>query len=275
MRKPILIAAFAGAIATAVLGAAVVLGPGDGTASSHREAPLIADDPSADLTDVYAFRSPDKPSTVTILANVIPGEDPGAGPELVHVLARRSLQPEDRHDGRRQARRDLPVPVPAEDRAVLPRRYRAAVHGDAGREGEDDGGRPWDDAAEQHRQALDSGLPEPRGEGDRRRSTATPRRRSPASATIRSSATSGRSSTSSRSARARGTRAAGRTSSPATACTRSPSRCPSPALTAKNGTIGVWASVDRRKVTTRGADDARRRERGCRSTGSGTPSSTR
>jgi uncharacterized protein DUF4331 len=59
---------------------ASTLGPGDGTASSHREAPLIAEDPSADLTDLYAFRSPDKPGTVTILANVIPGEDPAAGP---------------------------------------------------------------------------------------------------------------------------------------------------------------------------------------------------
>jgi len=65
--------------AAAVVGAAT-LGPGNGTASSHREAPLIAEDPSADLTDVYAFRSPDRPSTVTILANVIPGEDPAAGP---------------------------------------------------------------------------------------------------------------------------------------------------------------------------------------------------
>ena len=80
MRKGIAIAALAAAITTAALAAAVTLGPGDGTASSHREAPLIAEDPSADLTDVYAFRSPDKPSTVTILANVIPGEDPAAGP---------------------------------------------------------------------------------------------------------------------------------------------------------------------------------------------------
>ena len=54
--------------------------PGTGSASSHREAPLIAEDPSADLTDLYAFRSPDKPNTVTLLANVIPGEDPAAGP---------------------------------------------------------------------------------------------------------------------------------------------------------------------------------------------------
>ena len=29
---------------------------------------------------MYAFRSPDKPNTVTLLANVIPGEDPAAGP---------------------------------------------------------------------------------------------------------------------------------------------------------------------------------------------------
>ena len=80
MRKSIAAAALAAVATTAALGAAVALGPGDGTASSHREAPLIADDPSADLTDVYAFRSRDKPSTVTILANVIPGEDPAAGP---------------------------------------------------------------------------------------------------------------------------------------------------------------------------------------------------
>jgi hypothetical protein len=81
MRRGIAVAALA-AVTTlgAALAAAVTLGPGDGTASSHREAPLIADDPSADLTDVYAFRSPDKPSTVTILANAIPGEDPAAGP---------------------------------------------------------------------------------------------------------------------------------------------------------------------------------------------------
>src|SRR5213593_3189912 len=62
-----------------VVGAAK-LGPGNGQASSHREAPLIAEDPAADLTDLYAFRSPDKPNTATILANVIPGEDPAAGP---------------------------------------------------------------------------------------------------------------------------------------------------------------------------------------------------
>ena len=54
-------------------------------ASSHREAPLIADDPLADNTDLYAFRSPDGPNndanaTVTIIANYIPLELPQGGP---------------------------------------------------------------------------------------------------------------------------------------------------------------------------------------------------
>jgi len=69
-------------LSTVAVVAAALRGPSpdSGIASSHREAPLISEDPSADLTDVYAFRSPDKPDTVTILANVIPAEDPAAGP---------------------------------------------------------------------------------------------------------------------------------------------------------------------------------------------------
>jgi Domain of unknown function (DUF4331) len=54
--------------------------PATAQASSHREAPLISEDPSADNTDTYAFRSPDAPGTVTIISNYIPGEDPAAGP---------------------------------------------------------------------------------------------------------------------------------------------------------------------------------------------------
>jgi hypothetical protein len=80
MHRGITVAASVGLLAAAAVVGAATLGPGNGTASSHREAPLIAEDPSADLTDLYAFRSPDKPNTVTILANVIPGEDPAAGP---------------------------------------------------------------------------------------------------------------------------------------------------------------------------------------------------
>jgi Domain of unknown function (DUF4331) len=51
-----------------------------GYASSHREAPLISIDPLADNTDVYAFRSPDDPNTITIIANYIPFESPEGGP---------------------------------------------------------------------------------------------------------------------------------------------------------------------------------------------------
>ncbi|TND08026.1 MAG: hypothetical protein FD123_2580 [Bacteroidetes bacterium] len=49
-------------------------------ASSHREAPLIASDPLADNTDLYAFRSPDDTNTVTILANYVPLQLPQGGP---------------------------------------------------------------------------------------------------------------------------------------------------------------------------------------------------
>ena len=49
-------------------------------ASSHREAPLIADDPLADNTDVYAFRSPSDPNKVILIANYIPFQLPQGGP---------------------------------------------------------------------------------------------------------------------------------------------------------------------------------------------------
>jgi hypothetical protein len=70
------------AVASALLVAASLRGhaPSGAQASSHREAPLISEDPTADNTDTYFFRSPDKPNTVTLLANWIPGEDPAAGP---------------------------------------------------------------------------------------------------------------------------------------------------------------------------------------------------
>src|SRR5216117_1998857 len=50
--------------------------------SSHREAPEISKDPVADNTDVYAFVSPDKPDTVTFIANYIPLQDPAGGPNF-------------------------------------------------------------------------------------------------------------------------------------------------------------------------------------------------
>jgi Domain of unknown function (DUF4331) len=88
-RGALLFALVAGIVAFAAAAAAFVAaaGPSQANASSHREAPLIADDPAVDNTDLYAFVSPQDPSTsldetttVTILANYIPFEDPAGGP---------------------------------------------------------------------------------------------------------------------------------------------------------------------------------------------------
>ncbi|MGZ4441001.1 MAG: DUF4331 domain-containing protein [Gaiellaceae bacterium] len=73
----------AAALAVAALAAAFAVrgaGPKAASASSHREAPLVSQDPTADNTDLYAFVSPDKPDTATIISNWIPFEDPAGGP---------------------------------------------------------------------------------------------------------------------------------------------------------------------------------------------------
>ncbi|MEP6812555.1 MAG: DUF4331 domain-containing protein [Actinomycetota bacterium] len=81
MRKLALSLVLAAALAALVAVAATRGGsPSVAGASSHREAPLISQDPTADNTDLYAFVSPDKPDTATIISNWIPGEDPAAGP---------------------------------------------------------------------------------------------------------------------------------------------------------------------------------------------------
>ncbi|HET7702729.1 MAG TPA: DUF4331 domain-containing protein [Candidatus Limnocylindrales bacterium] len=51
-------------------------------ASSHREAPLIAGDPSADNTDLYAFVNPSDPTKLTIIANYVPLQEPAGGPNF-------------------------------------------------------------------------------------------------------------------------------------------------------------------------------------------------
>jgi hypothetical protein len=50
--------------------------------SSHREAPETAKDPVADGTDTYAFVSPNRPDTVTFIANFIPLQNPDGGPNF-------------------------------------------------------------------------------------------------------------------------------------------------------------------------------------------------
>jgi len=58
-----------------ILGLSAVL-----MSSSHREAPMIADDPWADNTDLYAFRSPMNSEKIIIVANFVPFELPQGGP---------------------------------------------------------------------------------------------------------------------------------------------------------------------------------------------------
>jgi hypothetical protein len=51
-------------------------------AASHREAPLIAMDPMADITDFFMFRSyePGKDDKIILMMDVVPGGEPSSGP---------------------------------------------------------------------------------------------------------------------------------------------------------------------------------------------------
>ena len=73
MKKLICVAAIA-------IAAAIVIAPI--TASSHREAPLISQDPLADNTDLYAFVSPQRPDRVALISNFIPLQFPSSGPNF-------------------------------------------------------------------------------------------------------------------------------------------------------------------------------------------------
>ena len=73
-RSAILGTAAAAALAAGSLAVTGVLG------SSHREAPKILADPTADNTDLYAFTAADAPGSLTVVANWIPMEEPSGGP---------------------------------------------------------------------------------------------------------------------------------------------------------------------------------------------------
>jgi Domain of unknown function (DUF4331) len=78
--------AFLGGVLLALAAALALIlglgGPSGARAASHREAPLIAMDPEADITDFFMFRSyePGKSDKVALIMNVIPGEEPSSGP---------------------------------------------------------------------------------------------------------------------------------------------------------------------------------------------------
>jgi hypothetical protein len=79
-KRQLVLVLFALAISAVALGVVGTSKPAD--ASSHREAPFISGDPLADATDLYAFRSPDRPNSVTLIANYIPAEVAAAGPNF-------------------------------------------------------------------------------------------------------------------------------------------------------------------------------------------------
>jgi hypothetical protein len=74
MRTRLLGTATVAVLAAGALATTGVLG------SSHREAPRIMLDPSADNTDVYAFTAPDAPGKLTVISNWVPLQNPAGGP---------------------------------------------------------------------------------------------------------------------------------------------------------------------------------------------------
>ena len=197
--------------------------------SSHREAPEISKDPVADNTDTYAFVSPDKPDTVTIITNYIPLEDPPGGPNFFEFGDDVLLL-----DLRRQRRRRAAghrVPVQVQDQAPQPGHVPLQHRPDHGHRQPELEPAPVlrREPGRVHEEATTTGSrPKPQGaraatwrarratSGRARRRTTGgardpavhsldggDRRCSPASATRGSSSTSGRSSTSATCARCR------------------------------------------------------------------------
>lgn len=91
------------AVPLAALVAGVVIIPTLASGSSHREAPGITQDPTADNTDLYAFTSPDRPDSATIVANYIPFEEPAGGPNFYGFSdsARYGIHIDNTGDGKR------------------------------------------------------------------------------------------------------------------------------------------------------------------------------
>ena len=218
-------------ILLAVVGAALAalfvgrLSPGSSNASSHREAPLISEDPTADNTDLYAFRSPDKPNTLTIVSNWIPGEDPAAGPNYYTFSQKREVQHLHRPERRRKAGHHVQLPLQDADRPVLPGQHAADVDRRGGTTGGSRTARPRSTTSARASTGSSASRTTTAAAEKDDRHQARRLGSSPASVTTRSSPTSARSSTWSRSARRarRATRAVARTSCPATTSTRS--RC--------------------------------------------------
>lgn len=69
-------------VSLVVIALMVGLAPTASSAASHREAPLISLDPTADITDFFMFRSYEagEEDSIVLIMDVIPGEEPSSGP---------------------------------------------------------------------------------------------------------------------------------------------------------------------------------------------------
>src|SRR4051794_14366585 len=112
-KLPALLAALVAALGAGAL--AVALSSG----SSHREAPLSSIDPTADDTDVYAFKAADAPNALTIVANWIPFEDPTGGPNFYRLDDRAAyyLNVDNTGDGRPDVRYRVKFPTRGIDKS--------------------------------------------------------------------------------------------------------------------------------------------------------------
>ena len=210
MRRIALALLVVSAVAAAVA-VALVRGPGPeaSRASSHREAPLISNDPAADNTDLYAFVSPDAPNTVTIVANYIPLEQPAGGPNFASFGddVRYEIKVDNNGDGEEDITYRFRFKTTTEEPEHVPLQHRPDRH--AQRPGLE---RPPDlhghtDQPRTARRCSERTSASRRSTSDRARrptttrsqtrlsQTLTERRCSRASVTTRSTSTSGRSST--------------------------------------------------------------------------------
>ena len=116
----------AGGASVAMLTTAVLLGPSmrQSTATSHWDAPATTADKQIDATDLYAFTSPERPDTVTIVAGYIPFQAPHK-PYQFDTGARYEVHVDNTGTGKpaityRWTFADKGLPVP-----LLPRQTRA------------------------------------------------------------------------------------------------------------------------------------------------------
>ena len=94
----------AGALVATVAAGLIAVSMGSG--SSHREAPNIMLDPTADNTDTYAFTANDAQGSLTVVANWVPGGNPANGPNFFRFddRARYYINIDNTGDGRADIR---------------------------------------------------------------------------------------------------------------------------------------------------------------------------